>query len=122
MYWASKSLWSRGRISHLRWAEISFVSSLWSKSRASFWKYRPSRPHGVPGRQLFTKGRPGTAEPVSIASCGLAELLPLQLPCVCVSSPDCSMPFEPNTSGDEPARFEEFRGSKAGGPEHEPSS
>src|ERR1700728_3067680 len=122
MYWASKLEWSRGVMSHLRLAEISFVSSVWSKSRASSWKYRPSRlvAHVKPGPQSLTKGTPGTAEPVLMASCKLGELLPAQLPCGCVSVPDWSMPFEPKISGAVPAagpQIVEARGSKAGGPE-----
>src|ERR1700689_2670539 len=105
-------------ISHLMCSEPSFVSSLWLKSRVSSWKYRPSRlvVQVKPGPQSLTKGTPGTTEPVLMASCKLGELLPAQLPCGCVRSPDCSMPFGPNTMFDEPARIELDRGSKAGVP------
>src|ERR1700747_238923 len=118
MYWASKSVCSRDRMSHLICAETSFVSSEWLKSRVSFWKYRPSRvvAQVKPGPQSLTKGTPGIAEPVLMASWILGELLPAQLPCPCVRCPDCSMPLEPNTRPEEPARIELPRGSKAGVP------
>src|ERR1700692_4462032 len=121
MYCASKLEWSRGVISHLTFAEISFVSSVWSKSRASSWKYRPSRlvAHVKPGPQSLTKGTPGTAEPVLMASCTLGELLPAQLPCGCVSGADCHIPFDRKPTG--PVRVPgpkivEPRGSKPGVP------
>src|ERR1700743_3294213 len=118
MYWASKWECSHGMTSHLTCAETSFVSSVWLKSRVSFWKYRPSRSVAQvkPGPQSLTKGTPGIAEPVLMASWMLGELLPDQLPCGCVRWPDWSIPWEPKTRPDEPARMELARGSKAGVP------
>src|SRR3569833_1141773 len=105
MYWASSSVCSWVVGCHCRFAATSLVCSLWLKSRASFWKYSPSRVLAQlnPGPQSLTNGSPGTADPVLIASCRFGELLPNQLPCGCVSVPDCNMPLGLNTRGPVPS-------------------